>query len=771
MAGVPLSRHPTVAPGQAAWCPRPAPVLRRFVFFLVAGLLVLLAGLSAGRAQTPEPAPATDIDLSQLTGEERAELLSRLSDEQVRAMIMSYLREQAATDVQQAGMMEEFDQGFRLFRESMALRLSHLGELPSVPGLLYDRLSAGKGPYHPLIVLGFLIVIAALAYVAERGYRRGVRRIYDGLVLPAAGDPLQRLGRSLARLCLDLIGVAVFAVALLILFFLFYHGHEPSRLVMIALLATVLVMRVTSAVSRFFFAPQSGDLRIAPFDDEAALRVHRWIVTVATVTAFGLLACALMLRLGVSPVLHALLLNLVGAVVVVLLVAGALSLRKPIAAALLSQVGSEGHGQRLLAVLASLWYAVFIVYVLVIYALNLYKGVVGTSAAAYPGLLSLLIVVLLPAADYLLRSLLDHFFPVEKTSERRKTAGAMPVFKRAARILLVILAIFLLGEVWGVNFFALGRNSFGEELMRAIVDIALTLLVAYVAWGAIKAALSGYLPAEDEEGEGGDEGGHSGATRLETVMPLVMRFIQITLAVIVVMILLSSLGVDIGPLLAGAGVIGLAVGFGAQTLVRDVVSGLFFLMDDAFRKGEYVDIGSVKGTVEGINPRSLVLRHHLGPVHTVPYGEIQHLTNFSRDWVIVKMEFRVPTDTDINKIKKIFKQIGAEMLENPLLGPDFLEPFKSQGVKAIEDSAIIVRGKFMSKPGTQFSIRKELYNRVQKAFHENGIEFAHRKVTVELPTDANLSPEEEKRLADAAGAAAIAAEEAEKTAQGQAPTR
>ena len=187
------------------------------------------------------------------------------------------------------------------------------------------------------------------------------------------------------------------------------------------------------------------------------------------------------------------------------------------------------------------------------------------------------------------------------------------------------------------------------------------------------------------------------------------------------------------------------MGFGAQSLVRDVVSGLFFLMDDAFRKGEYVDIGSVKGTVESINVRSLVMRHHLGPLHTVPYGEIQHLTNFSRDWVIMKMEFRVPTDTDIHKVKKLFKQIGADMLEHPELGEGFIEPFKSQGVKSIEDSAIIVRGKFMAKPGKQFVLRKELYNRVQKSFQENGIEFAHRKVTVELPRDIELTGDQQKK--------------------------
>jgi small-conductance mechanosensitive channel len=170
------------------------------------------------------------------------------------------------------------------------------------------------------------------------------------------------------------------------------------------------------------------------------------------------------------------------------------------------------------------------------------------------------------------------------------------------------------------------------------------------------------------------------------------------------------------------------------------------------------------GTVEKINVRSLVLRHHLGKLHTIPYGEIKHLTNFSRDWVIMKLEFRVGYDTDVDTVKKIFKQIGKEMLEHPEMGQDFIEPFKSQGVKSMEDSAMIVRGKFMAKPGKQFSIRKEIYTRVQKAFQEAGIQFAHRRVTVELPPDLELPPEKKREIAEAAGAAAAAAEEEKKRA-------
>ncbi len=172
------------------------------------------------------------------------------------------------------------------------------------------------------------------------------------------------------------------------------------------------------------------------------------------------------------------------------------------------------------------------------------------------------------------------------------------------------------------------------------------------------------------------------------------------------MIVLSQLGIDIAPLFAGAGVVGLAVGFGAQTLIRDIFSGAFFLIDDAFRKGEYIDLGSVKGTVEKISIRSMQLRHHNGPLNTVPFGEIKHVKNFSRDWAVMKLAFRVTYDTDVEKMRKLIKKFGESLMQHPDYGPKFLQPVKSQGVTALEDSAMIVRVKFMTRPGDQFELRK-----------------------------------------------------------------
>ena len=194
--------------------------------------------------------------------------------------------------------------------------------------------------------------------------------------------------------------------------------------------------------------------------------------------------------------------------------------------------------------------------------------------------------------------------------------------------------------------------------------------------------------------------------------------------------------------------------------MTDIVSGIFFLIDDAFRVGEYLDVGDTMGSVEKISIRSMQLRHHRGNVHTIPYGSIDKVTNFSRDWVIMKLMFTVPFDTDPNKVKKIFKKIGAEMMEDPLYKDDFLEPFKSQGVFQFDDVGIVMRGKFMAKPGTQFTIRKEIYNRVRDEFKANGIEFARREVRVAIPgmedhEDLNV---EQRAAVEAAASGAVQAQ-------------
>jgi small-conductance mechanosensitive channel len=292
-------------------------------------------------------------------------------------------------------------------------------------------------------------------------------------------------------------------------------------------------------------------------------------------------------------------------------------------------------------------------------------------------------------------------------------------------------------------------------MLQDLTDIA---FVGYVAFHAARIWMDQKIADEgvaDVAPEPGDEGGAgAAASRLGTLLPLFRTFVLLVIAVTATLLFFMELGVNVAPLFAGAGVVGLAIGFGAQSLVRDILSGIFFLSDDAFRKGEYIDVGDVKGTVEKISLRSFQLRHHLGALNTIPFGEIKHLTNYSRDWVMMKLPLRLTYDTNVDKVRKLVKKLGVKLLDHETEGYKFVQPLKSQGVYMMEDSAMIIRVKFMTRPGDQWTTRKLVYSEIRQLFEENGIKFAHKDVTVRLPEmqnrDVSSLSDDEKRAIGAA---------------------
>ena len=316
------------------------------------------------------------------------------------------------------------------------------------------------------------------------------------------------------------------------------------------------------------------------------------------------------------------------------------------------------------------------------------------------------------------------------------------------RFAIVISALLLLISIWGYNLFTLSSSpTFSGKLLKVSIDIVAAILIADLIWvwarTYIDKRLADYIPPEDGHAPGPE-------ARMVTLLPLLRTILIVTLFSMVIFSVLASLGFNVGPLLAGAGVIGIAIGFGAQTLVKDVVSGIFYLIDDAFRVGEYIELGDLRGTVESISVRSLRVRHHRGAVHTIPFGELKSITNHSRDWVIMKLEFRIPFDTDMKKVKKLIKKIGAQLLENADFGHSFIEPLKSQGVRRMEEFNMVLGVKFMTKPGEQWVIRREAYHQIRDTFEANGINLAERNVKVEV---LNGDPTDEKVKQAAASAA------------------
>lgn len=325
--------------------------------------------------------------------------------------------------------------------------------------------------------------------------------------------------------------------------------------------------------------------------------------------------------------------------------------------------------------------------------------------------------------------------------------------RRVAGILAFVAGTYAFFYIWD-NDGARMVESYADRLL----DIMVILFIGYVIYHAFRIWIDTKIAEEvgdQPEVELGDEGGGSSASRLATLLPLFRNFVLIVVVVSVLLVILMELGINVGPLFAGAGIVGVAIGFGSQALVRDIFAGAFFLFDDAFRKGEYLDVGGVKGTVEKISVRSFQLRHHLGYLHTIPFGELQVMTNFSRDWVMMKLPLRVTYDTDVEKVRKLIKKLGQDLLLDPEIGDDFIQPLKSQGVIEMQDSAMIIRVKFMTKPGDQWVIRKRVYAEIRALFEREGVKFAHREVTVRLADGKveDLTDTEKKAVTAAAQAA------------------
>lgn len=326
-------------------------------------------------------------------------------------------------------------------------------------------------------------------------------------------------------------------------------------------------------------------------------------------------------------------------------------------------------------------------------------------------------------------------------SEHRNEASGLYAFWRnygkelrrcswaiSGALALVMVAGWLLEvspHILGTGKLAMVNGTLGSALTVFLVGYVIAELL--LAWTRARFAplQSVTLPGAEEEENGAP------ASRLATILPVAQGFVAVLILGMATLAALSQLGVDTTPLLAGAGIFGLAISFGSQSLVRDIVAGIFYMADDAFRIGEYIEAGRLKGSVERISLRSVRLRHQNGQIHTVPFGQLGSVTNFSRDYLTMKFNLRLARETDLELLRKTVKKIGLEMLEDPELGKEFILPLKMQGVADVLENALLVRFKFTVRPGKPTYIQREAIKRMLNLFAEKDIRFASHVVTVQ----------------------------------------
>ena len=682
-----------------------------------------------------------------LTRESARDLLARMSDAQVRSLLLEQLDRTAVAPPKapaetgmgaMAGMAGVVDQHAGSMRDRYATLTDALVALPAT---LRDtaRRVAGNDAGALARLAAFIVAMFAAGWLVERAYGFALRRYRLRLASPAPNFTARAFQLTVEWL-IEFGGLAAFGMTSILFFFAFWLGDELRRIVVLEVLFGVMIVRVVARFARLLLQPSGTGPRLLPFEDTAARTLRRFAVMLATLYGLGLAGIAVLGATGASA-------ETADVVGLALWCAGlAVTLwtvwrvRKPIAAL----IRGSAHGT-VAGWIAELWPVAATAYFVALLLGAVFNVLAGVPITNGTGFASVVLVAALPIVDMMLCRALAAAVRDRRARDGAGRAGLVayePIFRRAIHIVILVAAIVMIARLWDLDLFALAQKSLGGRIASSLLGIGIVVLATYMLWEIVRTAIDRRLVAEGEQPD------DVPATRLRTVLPILRATILVILVAMASMSVLAALGVDILPLLAGAGVVGVAIGFGSQTLVRDIVSGAFFLMDDAFRLGEYIEVGDAKGRVERINLRSVFLRHHRGALNVLPYGEIKRLRNTSRDWSIHVLEFRLTYDTNMLQVKKILKQIGEELAADSDYASDLLQPLKSAGVIAAEDSAIVVRAKFTARPTSNaWVVRRVAYDKIIRAFRAAGIRFAHRQVTV------NASPDNADAAAAAAGAA------------------
>ena len=702
----------------------------------------------------PKDLQAKDIDA----------IMARLNDDQVRRLLIAQLQAEAqkateAGTTQQVGALGRFIQWFESRTELLFTRVYRLGvSLPDIPGdlgramgQLTDYEGAGRFSFMVLIVLVFLLV----GYGAEKLFYRLTAAFRTQIDSMPGMDGILKLWGALMRFIPELLGILVFTLTPFLLFFMTVSKEDKGlRLLFLAFLLTAVAIRLCAALLRLILSPETGKLRLVQMSDALARYLYRRLLLVTCILAFGMIALLLLERLGATVPTRVWLPILYGTAIILIFAGMIWHNRHNVRDHLLQQEALSGERSLWLrSQLAGMWHTLALAYLFLVWSLG-FVNLVTADETRFRGtfIISFLIVPIYLVLDRLALWCLDSTVvkqiegPSSEQGDAVLEAGDggetdsppadagnyLVIVRRVVRLVVFAAVALWFLDIWGF------RVPIGEAAVGAIFNILLTLLLAHVVWEMICAAISrklgqgGFAEKAEKEDEEDEWGAPGAQDRSFTLLPMLRKFIGVVIVVMTTLIVLSSLGVDIGPLLAGAGVIGLAIGFGAQKLVRDILSGIFFLMDDAFRVGEYLDAGGISGTVEEITLRTIKLRHHRGMLQIVPLGDLKSVTNFMRGGMVVKFDLKLPYDTDIEKVRKIIKKVGKRMLLDEELGPDFIKPLKSQGVRSVGDSVMTFRAKFTARPGKHFVIRREAYKHLTAALEKEGIHYAHRKVIVDL---------------------------------------
>lgn len=541
------------------------------------------------------------------------------------------------------------------------------------------------------------------------------------------GDRLPvRAGFALIGLILDLVPIFAFAAAAFTVLALTLAPYTAGRTTLSVLIKATVEVRVILAVARARLLPLDGSASFVPLAEETRNYLYIWTRRFAGWMIFGYAVPTAAWWLGIPGALDALMFKLATLVLAILAVAFVLQNRAAVARWIAGPAGgaagpASSGWRRLRRSLGEIWHLFVILYIAGLYAIYALRIEGGFHYALRATMLSLLLILAAQLLAYLLRALSRRGFAVAPDLRTRfptleqRTNRHLPLLTGLAALLVYVFAAFAILQAWDIPSFAWFGTALGRRVAAGLLWAGAALIIAIALWEIFSAAIERRIQAIDGNGA-------ARRTRLRTLLPLLRTAMFIAIVVMAALVVLSQMGINIAPLLAGAGVVGVAIGFGSQALVKDIITGLFILVEDQIAVGDIVDLGNNHaGVVEAITVRTIRLRDQAGVVHMIPFSDVTTVKNLTRDFAYFVARITISYAEDVDRVVEILRGVSDELMADESVRPLILDPFDYQGVDALDPFSVVLLVRIRTLPAQQWKIGRAFNRLVKIAFEKHGI--------------------------------------------------
>ena len=477
--------------------------------------------------------------------------------------------------------------------------------------------------------------------------------------------------------------------------------------------------------ARLILSPQANLLRPVPISARTSAYLYIWSMRLATASVIGFVVAELVTPADAGGQRHAV------SIFFAAMVGGMLSI---VILQSKNQFGQVIKGDGLSRVrtrLSDIWHVLALIYVVVVFCVFSSGTQNGFMFLVTATAITITAIVVGSLLSFLIGRGIERLFRIEPSIDEKfpglkdRSNLYRPVLRRIIDAFLATVVLLVILAGWEVNLYEAVSPELGGKIIKSAGTIIFVLVLCVIGWEFASSAISRALSKNVKDDKSKKVG-----SRSKTLLPLLRKAILIALIVFGGLIILAELGVDIAPLMAGAGVLGLAIGFGSQALVRDIITGLFILIEDTIAVGDVVTVGGHTGLVEDLSIRTIKLRDIGGTVHTVPFGDVTTVENLTKDFSFALLDIGVAYREDTDVVSNILEEISAELQADEVWGSRILEPIQVMGVQELADSAVIIRSRIKTKPIMQWGVKREFFRRMKKRFDLEGIEMPFPHTTL-----------------------------------------